>query len=63
MKYITFLQQPGTGNRSRFYIEKKEGNMSVLGWVVVIGITFITGAMVGMILTALLIAKGRDDRP
>ena len=37
--------------------------MSALGWVVIIGVTFIAGAMVGMILTALLIANERDDRP
>ena len=37
--------------------------MSVLGWVVIIGVTFITGAMIGMILTALMIANERDDRP
>ena len=37
--------------------------MSILGWVAIIGITFIAGAMVGMLLTALLIANERDDRP
>lgn len=37
--------------------------MSVLGWVVILGLTFIAGAIAGMILTALLIAEERDDRP
>ena len=37
--------------------------MSILGWVVIIGTIFIAGGMVGMLLTALLIANERDDRP
>lgn len=37
--------------------------MSILGWVVIIGISFIAGAVLGMVLAALLIAEVRDDRP
>ena len=54
-----FSSEPGTENRSRFLIEKGGRKM----WVVCTVVALIAGAVLGMLLTALLIAGERDDRP